>query len=66
MIQITGIITEKTEGEEVNSITITQGKAKSKIKFTPMQAEIEDFQIGEKLTVVIEKEATLFDKPEKK
>ena len=64
MIQITGQIIEKTEGEEVNSVTIQNGKAKSKIKFTPMQANIEDFDIGETLTIVIEKDATLFSKKE--
>lgn len=62
MKRINGKITEITKGVDAHSITIQDGKAKSKVKFNVGEIDIDEFSIGEGLTIVIEKDATLFDK----
>lgn len=61
MIQIKGKITEITKGVDAHSLTIQDGKAKSKVKFNPSEIDIDEFEIGQSPTIVIEKDATLFD-----
>ena len=62
MITIRGIITEISQGVETNSITIAKDKAKSKLRFSPMDIDLDEFNIGDQMTIVIERDKTLFDK----
>ena len=65
MFTIKGIITEISQGEKVNGITIRDaigGKITSKLKFSPREIDIEEYQVGETITIVVEKEKTLFNK----
>lgn len=62
MIEIRGTIVEVSKGIELNSIKVVNNKAKSTIKFTPAQVDIEQFEVGKDVTIVIETDDTLFSR----
>ena len=64
MITLKGTIVEVAQGMKFNWIIIQVGKARSKLKFSPIDFDIEEYNIGDNITIMIEHDATLFNKTE--
>ena|SRR3990167_8258204 len=63
MIEIKGVIDEVIIGTENDGLVIACGKRKSRVKLTAGEVEREGFQPMDAVTIVIERDATLFDTP---
>jgi hypothetical protein len=60
MIEIKGTVTEVVYGEEIDSIKVKFGKMTSTIKRAA--GDFNNYEPGDPVVVIIEKEQTLFDR----
>ena len=63
MITITGTVSEVAHGTDIDILTVSSEKRKSKIKCD--FGELAKFAPGDRVTITLERDGTLFDEREK-